>query len=172
MSSLNSKVFLNHAFNTDDEDYAVKYEKPSQEIQDSMTTITRYGLVFPGSDLHPHAPTDRKCTIKTHVGSLIKTDTERQTLIAIAGDSYDSDTQSITVTFDRFPAYSQNKQWLMDVMERMVESAKLCDFTQDYEKIHMTAKKTPKKIVQFPESWKRPDLVEKEQQVEFKTAQA
>ncbi|RUO96249.1 mitochondrial ribosomal subunit protein-domain-containing protein, partial [Jimgerdemannia flammicorona] len=71
----------------------------------------------------PH-PVERKVVLTVKVSDIKLTDTERHKLLLLCGPRYNPERDELKFSAERFPYRPQNKKYLSDLFDRVVEEAK------------------------------------------------
>lgn len=77
---------------------------------------------------------------------------QRQTFLKLVGTRYNPQTDIVRMSCERFPTNAQNKVYLVDVVESLIQEAKTGDSFADIplDLRHVKLKSRPR----FPDSWK------------------
>ncbi|KAL7747698.1 WD repeat-containing protein slp1 [Sorochytrium milnesiophthora] len=113
-----------------------------------------------GDPLHPlHSKAVLTLSVP-HLLAQTKLDAKQGTFLKkLLGSRYDPTTETIKMSCERFPHYAQNKKWLADTLNALVDNARTA---QDvFDDVPLDLRHAAKKIkriqkaekLQFPESW-------------------
>jgi small subunit ribosomal protein S35 len=88
------------------------------------------------------------------------TEAQRTTLIKIAGVRYNPDTDVVKMSCEKFEAPAQNKRYLGDLVNKLIDEAK--NGSDSFEDIPLDLRHhNPKRKPQFPEEWKiKPETIQ------------
>lgn len=133
-------------------EYAIQYEPRDKNVQ--ILEFEQYGLVYPGADDRPDPAIHRACRMSVKVDKLLpflsgqrlldgseshasgsidkeQLDKAHKKFLLLCGDDYNPITGRLTIQTDRFPAYGENKKWLVDTLANLVHAARVNDYHYD-----------------------------------------
>lgn len=74
----------------------------------------------------PH-PVERKVVMTVTVADLALNKTERHKLLLLCGPRYNPERDELKFSCEKFPFQAQNKKYLSDLLDRLLEEAKVSE---------------------------------------------
>ncbi|CDS13300.1 hypothetical protein LRAMOSA05478 [Lichtheimia ramosa] len=106
-------------------------------------------------------PVERKVVLSVKVDDLKLSNTERHKFLLLAGPRYHVDTDELILSSEKFPHRKQNKKYVRDTLDALLKESKNTNDT--FEDIPLDLPQ-PKKKLQFPKEWARPQQQPQQQE--------
>ncbi|KAJ8662885.1 hypothetical protein O0I10_001061 [Lichtheimia ornata] len=106
-------------------------------------------------------PVERKVVLSVKVTDLKLSDSERHKFLLLAGPRYHVDTDELILSSEKFPHRKQNKKYVRDTLNALLKESKNANDT--FADIPLDLPQ-PKKKLQFPKEWARPQQQQQTQQ--------
>ncbi|KAI7882534.1 hypothetical protein K492DRAFT_145028 [Lichtheimia hyalospora FSU 10163] len=104
-------------------------------------------------------PVERKVVLSVKVTDLKLSNSERHKFLLLAGPRYHVDTDELVLSSEKFPHRKQNKKYVRDTLDALLKESKNTKDT--FEDIPLDLPQ-PKKKLQFPKEWARPQQAQQE----------
>ncbi|CDH54045.1 37s ribosomal protein [Lichtheimia corymbifera JMRC:FSU:9682] len=105
-------------------------------------------------------PVERKVVLSVKVTDLKLSDSERHKFLLLAGPRYHVDTDELVLSSEKFPHRKQNKKYVRDTLDALLKESKNTNDT--FADIPLDLPQ-PKKKLQFPKEWARPQQQQQQQ---------
>ncbi|KAL0074703.1 mitochondrial ribosomal subunit protein-domain-containing protein [Phycomyces blakesleeanus] len=102
-------------------------------------------------------PVERKAVLNVKVSDLKLTEQQRHTLLLLSGPRYHVDTDELIFSSEKFPNRKQNKKYLSDILDKLIEETKKAG--DAFADVPLNLRE-PKKRLEFPKEWARPAKAE------------
>ncbi|CAO3697417.1 unnamed protein product [Rhizopus stolonifer] len=98
-------------------------------------------------------PVERKVVLSVKVSDLKLNDTEKHKFLLLSGPRYNVNTEEFVMSSEKFPKRQQNKKFLIDTLNKLVNEAK--DAKDTFADVPLNLPK-PKTRLEFPKEWLKP----------------
>lgn len=131
-----------------------KYRQPYVPKRDTETPFT---LSFESELGSVSQDSNRKVFLSCDLKNLNLNEKQARKFKILAGEKFNHHANTIKIATDRYKETMQNARWLVDTLNKLLDTAK--DLSDDFADIPLDTRhmKQIKVRPQFPDSWKRPE---------------